>query len=117
MTTPPFFIFDETGELETFDTLSDVEEALEGVDVQAGCYQGFDSRGYAIELVAKGVKKGWFFVDIGRTCASVSETRSDQPTDATFRHLLTSQLRKSGQDIPASLSLEEAIRRYLANHK
>ena len=67
---PPIFVFEEN-DLYICRSLRDVENQLEGPDVQDGVYEAYDSVGHPVLLTAQGVKRGAFTVTPGQVAAKL----------------------------------------------
>ena len=103
---PPFFVF-EGLDLSIYDSLNEIEANLEGVDVEDGVYEAFDSMGRVIDLKATAVERGKFTVDIGKTHV---ETVAATPTGAErLCRLFRKSLRAIGRSVLNEASLHDLV--------
>ncbi|MGC1175935.1 hypothetical protein [Polaromonas sp.] len=101
----PIFVF-EGNDLSLFDDIHTLTTTLEGVDIEDGMYQAYDSRGRVIGLEAHGVKRGVFMVEIGTVVVSGISAR---PSVEEFEERLRSYLKACGADSRREMSAEELI--------
>ena len=111
---PPFFVFEEGHDLTIYDSLSQIEVGLEGIDVEDGVYEAYDSKGRAISLTAKGVKKRKLFwnieiVDIGETHAKVLEP--ERAASERFHELLRGYIEARDRGSSADSDLDTLVAR------
>lgn len=112
--TPPFLVF-EGHDLSIYDSLDWIETDLEGVDVEDGIYEAFDSSGRVIRFKATGVKRGKFTVEIGETHVDSVEAT---PTGAgRLYNLLRDHLREIGQAMPHEASLNDLVAKCVSVHR
>lgn len=111
---PPFLVF-EGLDLSIYDTLDSIEADLEGVDVEDGIYEVFDSIGRAISLKATGVKRDRFTVDIGETHVDSIDV---VPGGAErLYNLLRDHLNETGQAMPFEGCLSVLVAKCVSVHK
>ena len=110
----PFLVFDGL-DLSIYESLGSIEGELEGVDVEDGVYEAFDSIGRVVRLKATGVKRGKFTVDIGKTHVDTVEAT---PTGAgRLYDLLRDHLREIGQAMPHGASLNHLVAKCVSVHE
>lgn len=111
---PPFFVF-EGLDLTLCDSLGEIENSLEGVDVADGIYEAFDAKGRVIGLKASGVRRGRFTVEVGQTYV---ETVAETPAGAErLARLLRDYLRAAGQPASDVAALRDLVRDCAALHR
>lgn len=111
---PPLLVF-EGGDLSIFRSLAEVESALEGIDVEDGVYEAFDSAGRVVSLKASGVVRGQHVVDIGRTRVESVETL---PTAGDrLKRLLHEHLGAIGRAMPIGTDLRDLVAACQSLHK
>jgi hypothetical protein len=101
----PILVF-EGNDLSLFDDFDSLTTALEGIDVEDGVYQAYDSRGRAVELKAGGVKRGRFMVEVGTITVGGISTH---PSSEEFKSRLRWYLAALGQDFDSEMSTEELV--------
>jgi hypothetical protein len=111
---PPFFVF-EGLDLSIYDSLNEIEANLEGVDVEGGLYEAFDSMGRVIGLKATGVKRGKFTVDIGKT--HVETIAATSAGAERLSKLLHDHLLAFGRSVPNEANLHDLVLKCEALHR
>lgn len=112
--TPPVLVF-EGCDLLIYGSFDELEQDLEGIDVEDGIYEAFDAIGRVVRLSAAGVERGRFCVSIGETHAHSIEA---PPAGASRLHgLLQQHLEAVGRPVPHNARLEDLVTRCLALHK
>jgi len=110
--TPPFFAAEGLLDLTMYDTLESIEAGLEGVDVQDGLYEAYDSIGRVVDLHATKVKREWVFVDIGQTQAKVTHVN---PRGADkLRRILLHHLQSRGIDVSPESDLADLVAKWVS---
>jgi hypothetical protein len=90
-----------------FSSIPEAERKLEGIDVAHGSYRGFDAEGRALQLTARGVKEGRFWVEIGTVHISLAES---VPTHAAeLEELLRESLASVGYGEQRGVKLEALV--------
>jgi hypothetical protein len=108
----PVFLF-EGNDLSLFDDFDSLVMGLEGIDVEDGVYQAYDSRGRAVGLKAHGVKRGSFMVEIGTV---VVGDVSAHPSTEEFEGRLRSYHEACGEDPQVEMSTEELVHACINRH-
>lgn len=101
----PIFVF-EGNDLSLFDSFESLVAGLEGIDVEDGVYQAYDSHGKEVGLEARGVSRGRFVVEIGNV---VVGRVAEAPNLEQFESKLLSYLTASGKGPSQNLSFEELV--------
>ena len=101
----PILVFDGN-DLSVFGDVRSVCTGLEGIDVEDGVYQAYDSHGRVVELKACGVKRGRFGVEVGTVAVGRLSEHSD---GEEFEGRLRSYLAACGEDAPQHWGIRELV--------
>lgn len=101
----PIFVF-EGNDLSLFDDFDSLVTGLEGIDVEDGVYQAYDSRGQVVGLKAQGVMRGRFVVEVGTVAIGGVNA---QPSVQEFEERLRSYLEARGENSHGEISTEELV--------
>ena len=103
---PPIFVF-EGLDLSIYDSIDSMRRGLEGVDVDDGIYEAFDSVGCLLRLSASGVERGTFVLAIGEIGKVAREQTPTAPV--RFYTLLWDYLKAIGHTPPTGAPLSALV--------
>lgn len=96
----PLLIFDESGTVEKYDTVTDAEGALEAIDVQQGIYQGYDADARRLEFFVVAESGGFRLIGPHVPRVSIRLAEGTEPAEEELAARIRQSLRRMGVDDP-----------------